>query len=55
MYVLEDCSNCNRDHDYKEHRPMELTLISYFLCYNVKWTYKKKKGGGEEKMGKQRI
>lgn len=34
---------------------MELTLISYFLCYNVKWTYKKKKGGGEEKMGKQRI
>lgn len=54
MYVLEDCSNCNRDHNYKEHRPTELTLISYFLCYNVKWTYKKK-GGGEEKMGKQRI
>lgn len=49
MYVLEDCSNCNRDHDYKEHRPMELTLISYFLCYNVKWTYKKKgEGGGED-------
>lgn len=44
IYMLENCFKCSKKHDYKGHRPRELTLIRY-----VNLTYKKIKWEGEGK------